>query len=166
MFTGGCNDTQPWTYSPDFTIPPSYFPNTTNITTPPTSLPPTFQNIAGFPNYTDALVNFSLSTPASSEYLSTLYRPCGIAASNLDPHSCTAASSDTCSGEPDLRCRSICGACSGNNLSYFFPQDRPSCFNGSQTGDHHLHVYTSLLNRAWYILREWAASTWRLKFES
>lgn len=149
MFTGGCNDSEPWTYSltlpnatnatsyiPNGTNITSYIPNGTDITTPPPTLPPSLQNITGlsnFTNYTNTIINYT--SPAPSEYLSTLYQPCGIAASNLDSDSCTATSSDTCSGEPELKCRSACGACHDNS-SFLFPREPPSCFNGSQTGEY------------------------------
>ena len=132
MFTGGCNNTEKWTYTPDFTIPQSYLDflrNNSNFSADPNAI---LQNATGLSNYTDTITDFTLMSPAPFDYLTSLYRPCGIASSELDPDTCSATLDGTCSGEPGLKCRSVCGDCQGNDS--YFPSRAPTCFAGSQTG--------------------------------
>ena len=151
MFTGGCNDTEQWIYSPDFTLPPQYLEylqnNSIDPTDPNSFLPfPILQNFTtdpfNFSNISTDSINFTLVTPAPYEYLKSLYHPCGIGASVLDPEVCSSLRDGTCVGEPDLKCHSMCGDCTeGNNST--FPSIPPDCFAGSQSRMlYHSHTHT------------------------
>ena len=146
MFTGGCNDTQRWTYNNSECS--SYnldFLNGTNISTDPSSLPLPIPDAMSLPNTTTPLSNYPansltdflqgsiLTSPAASEYLASLYRPCGIGASELDAGVCEGwleeGGEAMCHGVPELRCSSLCDKCN----STYFPTEPPTCFDGSQS---------------------------------
>ena len=150
MFTGGCNDDRRWTYNnsacSSFNLD---FLNGANISTDPSSLPLPLPNTtsqlsnatSSLSNYsmnslTDFLPDYLLSSPAPSEYLASLYRPCGIGASELDEAVCEAGlegeEAPSCHGVPRLRCSSLCGECDGNATTHF-PAEPPTCFDGSQS---------------------------------
>lgn len=125
MFVGGCNDTQQWSFSPDFDLP-SYLDYLNNLTNSslPLSLPSTITN------YTNLTF-----TPSPSDYAATLYSPCGVSAHYLDPDAqCNVTldpSSFTCPGEPHLSYHCSCAECSD---SAHFPAHSPACFSGTATG--------------------------------
>ena len=141
MFTGGCNNTDRWAYNSSSCSTYNLdFLNNTNISGDPrTSLSP-LSNYSTSPlsNYStdslpDVIPDSLLSSPAPSEYLESLYRPCGIGASDLDQEECGSQLREVgdvrCHGLPGLRCTSLCGECKGN--STHFPTEPPTCFDGS-----------------------------------
>ena len=136
MFTSGCNDSTRWTYTPDFPLPSSFL-NSTNFSSaidPNILFLPPFLN-STLSNVTDALGDFELTAPSPLEYLASLFRPCGIGASELDPDLCGAGlgaefGGEGCQGEPGLRCSSVCGECDENSTDYLSAEP-PTCFAGS-----------------------------------
>ena len=125
MFVGGCRDTEKWTYSSDFSLSPSDLNNLPFLNLSAIFPPNVLSNLS---NYT--VSNRTFSPPAPSQYVSTLFHPCGVSAHLLNPdpicNRSVGPAAGSCPGQPQLQCHTPCDWCQD---SAHFPTDPPPCFS-------------------------------------